>query len=547
MIRYEIQVEPFGSLYIGGYAQALGGSDGDTASDLLGLLLPGSAVKGALRESAVRLVHGAGRGADVLRRLFGAAKDDAGLIRVSTLRPNERAGAGDGTVRNHVSLERATRQAAPQRLFQNRVTPALPGLCFRGVVESREPLNEDELGLLSSAVRITDQIGGGRGRGLGLVSVSLVELTADETAPGWEVGEESTSLVLSLEAEEPLHLSGVKDPTNYVTSKDYLDGSTVRGAVAAALGGRPEDPDMEKLLGGGSPAVFGDGRPGGAGAIPAPMTLQEPKKPGGSLLDIAALLCAEACGGRPGTRPEDVRTAKGTVVWDGTNWSAMALKRRTVTRTARDHASGRSADRQLFSLEVLDPVLDDGRRLCFHVPVSGSREQLALVVKAAAGGLVVGGDRSRGFGQLRLTEVRIEPPLPPLEKRHGSWVELVGRLGVPVPESTGVLLAVGPLAVSHERLKKALSDLGLELKEGVARRHAHGGWNAKIHLPRSLSSHYLPGSTFIVQTGGSSALPALAELEKGGLGPGRPDGWGRLIACHPIHVDCFKEESTCPR
>ena len=94
----------------------------------------------------------------------------------------------------------------------------------------------------------------------------------------------------------------------------------------------------------------------------------------------------------------------------------------------------------------------------------------------------------------------------------------------------GVLLAVGPLAVSHERLKKALSDLGLELKEGVARRHAHGGWNAKIHLPRSLSSHYLPGSTFIVQTGGSSALPALAELEAKGLGPGRPDGWGRLKA-----------------
>jgi hypothetical protein len=39
------------------------------------------------------------------------------------------------------------------------------------------------------------------------------------------------------------------------------------------------------------------------------------------------------------------------------------------------------------------------------------------------------------------------------------------------------------------------------------------------------------------RTDGGSALPALAELEERGLGPGRPDGWGRLAACHPIHLD----------
>lgn len=538
MTRFEIQVEPHASLYIGGYAQALGGSDGDTASDPLGLLLPGSAVKGALRESAARLVHGLGRGEDLLRRLFGTA-EETGLIRVSTLRPSQDVGSGDGTVRNHVSLERATRQAAPQRLFQNRVTPALPRLRFHGVLESREPLSEDEMGLLRSAVRITDQIGGGRGRGLGGVSVSLSEGSepaAAEPVPGWKVGEASTFLMLCLEAEEALHLSGVKDPTNYVTSKDFLDGTTVRGAVAAALGGRAEDPEMETLLGGESPAVFGDGRPGGPCSIPAPMTLQVPKREG-PLVDIAALLCAEACGGRPGARPQDVRTAKGTLAWSLAGWSTFVLKRRTVTRTARDHASGRAAEGQLFSLEVLDPM-----GLRFHVSVSGSPEQLALVVKAAARGLVVGGDRSRGFGRLRLVEVSTRPPLPTVEERHRRWIEMVGGLGVPDPESTGVLLAAGPLALSHERLAKALGDLGLDLAEGVARRHTQGGWNAKIHLSRSLSSHYLPGSTFIVKCNrGGSALPALAELERNGLGPGRPDGWGRLIACHPVHVDCSKE------
>jgi RAMP superfamily protein len=552
--RYEVVVEPFCSLYVGGYAQALGGSDGDTASDPAGFLLPGSAVKGALRESAVRLVNAVGRGHDLLRRLFGY-DHEAGLVRVSTLRPRlatgedteAAAGAASGSIRNHVSLERATRQAAPQRLFQNRVTPALPGLRFHGVLETREALDVEALGLLRSAVHITDQLGGGRGRGLGLVSLSLAELAEGEERPAWEIGGAATALVLGLEAEEPLHLSGVKDPTNYMASKDYLDGTTVRGAVAAALAGRVDAAELETLLGGATPALFGDGRPGHPCAVPAPMTLKEPKR-GGSPVDEAALLCAEACGGRIGTRPEDVRTAKGTYVWGPTGWCPYPVKRRTVTRTARDPAAGRAAEGRLFSLEVVDPVLDradlgNGQRLRFYVPVSGSGEQLALVVEAAAAGLTVGGDRSRGFGRLRLVHVQSEPPLPDLDERHRAWTELIGRLGVPHPEATGVLLAVGPLAVAQQRLLAALGAVGLELVEGVARRAAHGGWRAETKYPRSLSSQFLPGSTFVVaRPDRQSALPALAEIERRGIGPGRADGWGRLIACHPIHVDCFKEE-----
>ncbi len=539
MTRFEIRVVPHTSLYVGGYAQALGGSDGDTASDPRGLLLPGSAVKGALREAAVRLVQGAGRGSDLLSTLFGADGQE-GLLRVGTLRPELPVEGADGTVRNHVSLERATRQAAPQRLFQNRVTPARPGLSFRGVLESRETLSGETLGLLRSAVRITDQIGGGRGRGLGLVTVTLAELPPEEQASRGPEG--ATRLVLVLEAEEAIHLSGVKDPSNYVASKDYLDGSTVRGAVARALGGRPADPEMELLFGGGAPAVFGDGRPGGLKAVPAPMTVQEPKR-GGTPYDLAVRLCADACGGQPLERPDDVRTARGTFACGEGGWRAVSLKRRTVTRTARDAASGRGADAQLYSLEILDPVRAEGGQgpggLRFHVPVSGTPEQLALVLRAVGRGLAVGGDRSRGFGRLRLAEV-VEPTLESVAERHRAWAEAVGRRGVPIPESTGVLLALGPLAVSHERLVAELRAEGLELREGVARRQTHSGWNARLQLPRTVSSHYVPGSTFIVaRPDGGSALPALARLEERGIGPGRADGWGLLAACHPIHLDPF--------
>ncbi len=579
MRRFPIVVEPFGSLFVGGYAGASDGADADTAADPLGLLLPGSAVKGALRESAVRLVNALGRGDELRRRLFGEV-DGPGLLRCGVLRPHlPGAGAAvdlPGSVRNHVSLERATRQAAAQRLFQHRVTPALPALRFEGLLEASEELSEDELGLLRCAARITDQVGGGRGRGLGLVTVTLGDpVPADGGAPvpaeeagGAEAaataskpllrstsgeGGAAAAIVLCLEAHEPLHLAGVKDLTNHAPSRDFIEGSALRGAVAAALAGEVAAAELEDLLGPISPAVFGDARPGDAGAVPAPLSLRVPKG-SGRPVDEAARLCAASCGGRGGALLEDTRAAGGTWVRGAEGWSAIALPRRIVIRTARDAASGRSAEGKLFSLEVLDPAAVPAERaagtgaaavgrLRFYAAVAGSRQQLALVVAAARSGLVVGGERSYGCGRLHLVGASSEPPLLPCAVRHAAWVQVVGRLGVPAPESTGVLLALGPLAVTQERLLAALRAAGLELRQGVSRRQMHGGWNARLRLPRTLAGAFVPGSTFVVaRPDGRSALDALAEIEMRGIGPGRADGWGRVAVCHPIHVDCHQEE-----
>ena len=551
MIHYEIIVTPHSSLFIGGYAEASGQSDGDTAADARGVLLPGSAVKGALRESAARLVRGAGHGEQHLRRLFGEDRIE-GRIRVTPLR-HELEGSGEGastrdlpapTLRIHVSLDRRLKQAAPQRLFQNRVTAAGSGLRFRGILTALGPLDEDEEAFLRAAVSITDQIGAGRGRGLGLVTVELGQPLPEEAPPALQapVGD---ALVLVLEALEPLQLAGVKDVSNYTSCKDYLDGSMVRGAVAARL---PEE-DLDKVLGGEAPVCFGDGRPGGLSSIPAPLTLNEPKA-GGDLYDEAALLAAETLTGRRFDRPIDLRRVDGTVCLRDGTWVRLQLKRRTITRAARDHATGKAANRRLFSLEVIDPYLVDPERdellpLSLFVAVAGSPEQLDPVVAAARTGLFVGGDRNRGLGRLRLRDVLVEKALPPLEERHERWARLLGRLEVPQPEATGVLLALGPLALDPARLHWLLAARGLEAVHGVSRRQIHGGWNSRMSLPRSLGSHYAPGSTFIVKRqDGASILPALRQLETEGLGPGRPDGWGRLAACHPIHMDCTKEDHS---
>lgn len=541
MTRFSITVEPHSSLFVGGYTHALGDSDGDTATDVRGMLIPGSAMKGALRESATRLVNAVGRGDDILIRLFGDDKIE-GLIRVGPLHAGSN-GIGTSptlTLRHHVTLERATRQASPGRLFSNRVTAARHGLSFRGELLTSRELEADELGLLRSAIEITDQIGGGRGRGLGMVSTRLAEFEKAPAPVRLDLPSGRSTIILVLEADEPLQLGAVKDPSNVSATKGYLDGSAVRGAVAATLRHLGAE-TLEMVFGGDAPAAFGDGHPGHLTSVPAPMTLREPKA-GGAAIDDAARLCAG-----DGRRRFDTRAAKGTFAWGGRGWIKVTLKQRIVTRTARDHRVGRAAEGQLFSLEVIDPVLKlpgvaEAESLRFYVPVTGTAEQLHKVVEGASSGLVVGSTRSRGFGRLHLHGIEQGTGLPRLEERHERWAGRVEALGSVSGATTGVLLALGPLAVDQARLMTTLEAHGLKLIDGVSRRHAHGGWNGAAGLPRTISSHFLPGSTFIVKTsGGASALEPLGKLERDGIGPGRPDGWGRLVACHPIHVDCKED------
>jgi CRISPR/Cas system CSM-associated protein Csm3 (group 7 of RAMP superfamily) len=452
--------------------------------------------------------------------------------------------------RIHVSLDRRLKQAAPERLFQNRVTAAGFGLRFSGVLTVLDPLTEDELGFLRAVTSITDQLGAGRGRGLGLVKIEIGRPLPEREPARTPLPEGASvlpSVVLVLEAMEPLQLAGIKDLSSYTFSKDHLDGSALRGAVAARL---PEEL-LEPMMGGNAPACFGDGRPGGLTSIPAPLTLNQPKG-GGDLYDEALALAGEALTARRWKRPTDLRRVEGTVCQRMTGeWFRLQLKRRTITRAARDYATGRVAHGKLFSLEVVDPYLEEekgGQRepkllpLRLYAPVAGSPEQLRQIVDCARNGLYVGGDRNRGLGRLSLVEVTTELRWPSLEERHRRWADRLGQLGVPRPESTGTLLALGPVAVDPQRLRAVLMVLGLKAVHGVTRRQTHGGWISRLSLPRSVGSHFVPGSTLLVQReDGSSALSALSQLETDGIGPGRPDGWGWLVACHPIHLDCMKE------
>ena len=569
MNRYELRVLPHGALFLGGYSAAEGKGANVTARDHRGFLAPGSALRGALRETCLRLLRGAGRDDELVIRLFGdKANLRAGKVRLGPLYAVGDAAQMATAVRHHVSLERTTRAAANQRLFSTRVTPTVDGLVLRGELEILEALDDDEWDLLRTAIDLTDQLGGGRGRGLGLVQVELGDAITDETSVAGELtstvqalesilethGHYERDLLLTFEVLEPLQLGAVKEPGNIERTVEVLHGSTVRGAVAAAMGRTLTDPAerrevLEQVFGGHRPVVFGDGLPTADGVI-APLTLLEAKD-GKSVEDRAVDLYLQDMKLPPSPRPEHAKSAKGCWTRGGNGWYATGLPRRLVTHSARNAIDGRSQDGLLYSIEVIDPsfegVAPTDAPLCFHLPVRGPADSLRRVVEASRQGLLVGGTRGRGFGRIALQRVS-EPTLPTLTQRHLRWVDALMRRGVPEDGArrSAVLLATGFLAIHQPRLKNALDNLGLELRGGTSRRQAHSGWNSRVNLPRTLVGGFVAGSVFLVNSRRDNIFDALLELEERGLGPGRADGWGRLIACHPIHIDCLAGDAYRP-
>lgn len=573
MSRYAMTIRPHGSLFFGGYTAGEGKGATETARDAHGLMAPSAAVKGAIREAALRLVRGMGEDDGWVYLIFGdkgmpAGDDDrhdAGKIRFSPFYLHADSVQSRTSARHHVSLERATRQSADQRLFTTHVTPAADAVELRGELEVLEALDDEEWALLRSAVATADQIGGGRGRGLGHVTITLADTPIDtsEAPPTLVVPklEDFREIILSFDVVEPLQLGVVKDLSNLEPTSDVLTGSTVRGAVAAVLARSTPDADkdavLERVFGGETPVQFGDGLPA-VGGVSAPLTLLE-SKGDGPAIDRAVDLCVEALEMGGDGRPGDMKSASGC--WyphpENDRWCEATLPKRTITRAARNPMDGRAKDGQLYSVEVIDPAWDGPTEypqpLQFHVPVRGPVDAVERVIDAARRGLLVGGTRTTGFGRITLASVA-ESTFPPIEERHRRWIDALVSRDVPaqIAGQTAALLTHGFLGMNQTRLRHVLSDHGLEVLGGEARRCMHGGWNTRVNLPRTAVGGFVAGSVFLLravdpESSPEDILERLRTIEHRGLGPGRADGWGRVTVCHPIHLDTLPSILTTPR
>ncbi len=450
MKSFEIVLRPDASaLAIGGRSAPAHGGDKATARGADGkLLIPASALRGALRIELEKLLAGldsAAAACSVHRpaggddpcscpvcRLFGQEGLESGALRLSDAVLGDGDGRQAAVVRPRVAVSRRSRTAVDKHLGFVETSDLLEtDTTFRArawlVPEPTQDLEaeaEEHRVNLEAACSALRAIGGGKSSGFGWLECSIEDWkdgnrTADSTAVSYR-GSAASGLRLHFEAQAPLHLGQGAAIGYFQSTGDHAAGSTVRGAVAFALLEqglcRPEDEGFQQLFGAGATVSFGAARLAGDRPSATRFQCRPEKHVFDDLVGEILRRCAADYGvalavGPGGACPiEDCRPVK---VTPADRRSGVSLPKVSVrTRTAVNRRTGTAMDRKLFTHEVLEPVIGEGsgarRPLVLSAEVWGLGDQtLATLGRLNERQVWLGGKRSQGMGACLL---RLEAP-----------------------------------------------------------------------------------------------------------------------------------------
>lgn len=590
--RAILEIHLKGGLLLGGSPAA--GFNDTTLRDAEGLpYFPASALKGAIREQLARLVNEeqakrilGGKGASSLEgveaqtaaeRTGGGSTrvyfTDATLSNESDRRIFARGSARGYAARTQVAIDRRSRRSRDQHLFNREIVAPFPqGLQFRAEVDLGL-LDGEDRNAFRAAVAAVFAVGGGRTGGLGGVEMKLVE-PSEPAASGREAGEQPCDLhdapllELEIEALDPLCLGPDLLLGNFQRTLGYLPATVLRGAiVTAALQARGQaDRDRsgepwfrELVLDPGTCLRFGDALPTAQNpqAQPrrVPFSLQTCKYGGAEhgVTDtlIRHFIRAFLARNRLFVATEDACGRCGErLIYAKQLLGSPEPERRVTTRLALEHGSGRSADGQLFSAELLER----GTRFVALIAGVGTAGR-KLLAAASSRPLRLGHGRGQGYGRARIVAARaatVDDLRSRLERLDG-WVRQALEGVAQATSITAVELEAGrryftvtltsDLAPTRSQLSAEevlLAELGLEdveIVHGQVRAGQRGGWDARRHRPKPYRPILRAGSTLLLATARpfTDLLPNFAELELRGAGDAREEGFGWLRCSDPIH------------
>ena len=587
----------------GGLLLGAGGHSGlhdATLRDAEGIpFLPATALKGAIREQLQRLERAEGQTArilggpgpgpvpsvpspdeEVVEGGVGLVYLEDATLETDALKEWFQLGLGFA-VKPQVSIHRRSGRSRDHHLFQREIlAPFADVVEFQATVDTSRLQPEDDQ-VFRAAVRAVFALGGGRTAGLGGVEMQLLESSEPSvqeevpTVPDGEVVE------LVLEALDPLCIGGDQGLGNFRRTLTHLPASTLRGAViTAALHARGEAhidqstvPWFQRtVLDSDTCLHFGDALPESkdpaSPARPSPFSLRVCKAHGAAhgLYDtlIRDFLLTHLRSHQLYVAPDETCpqcAAAGRVerlIPTTRPLHSQDPTRRVVTRLGLDSRTARSADGQLFSMEVLE------RGSRFVAPITSlTTEGRDLLDDAARGVLRIGHGRGQGYGRVRIVEIRSRPD-DFLEERLSNFDQevrealeaLVQVLGVD-PSTLGAdqhhlaitllsdLVPGDPSLPAEEAL---LTDLQLKDTEAVAgqvRTGQRGGWNSRTNRQKVYRPILRAGSALLLRTRRplGELEETLRQLETHGAGVQSEEGLGWLRASDPLHLSTF----TLPR
>ncbi|MBZ0161052.1 MAG: CRISPR-associated RAMP protein Csx10 [bacterium] len=397
-----------------------------------------------------------------------------------------------------------------------------------------------------------------------------------------------TADTLTLKAESPLALHRRRASEQFAPTLDYLPGSAVRGALADLyLAGAPErsqEADFKNLFLSGV-VRFSDFLPipsdyhGLAHLIPATaaackrfsdhestsltdgllrLELAREMKQADALEHNGWFYCPICQRGGHGERRDRLESGYYTLL---EAFQRVPVRKRMVTTTAIERASGTAAYGMLYSHEVIQES-DVHEDVLFRGVVTLPEELRSKLKELAGYGrrIAVGYGRSRGLGQVSVAGWGTAP----VERQAVAdrWAALnetaraLWSLFDRQPEGEYFSLTLqSHLALRDDAGEPVLGeitaqDFGLSVGtvqcRRVLRAIAVPGWNAALDLPKPDTWALDRGSVLLFRLppghDREPVIDRLQEIEREGIGERRAEGFGRLTACDPFHFYFLQRE-----
>jgi hypothetical protein len=506
-----IEVETDGGLLAGALPHAPSGVHAASAIVDHRAYLPGSAVRGALRQSFRRFVEARhGRSCEfpepcecVSCRVFGAV-GRPGRLRVRSAFA-ERFHTAD---RTRIAIDRRRRSAVGTgALFTER---RLTGR-FSVRLEHPVPLGEPDAGEVRTFLEWLRHTGFavGRSRSTGagrlrITGIRELEPASALPAPRRSNGDTRRLGVLTFTTTEPVRLAGVRPREFLREVLPVVPVSTVRGALGWGLVERGA-PDAATDCFEARPirltnAVAGDRLPPGAwlgsarcGACDRAFdrTIATVAEAFGAVTDVAR---CSSCGEllRPATHDSPPHLLLG--------------------HTAIDPRRGRAASGQLYHEVVVAPGTT------FRALAEATHDQLELL--AGLGEVLVGGSRARGLGRCRVAVVTADGDADTDERLAGQHRAL--RAAAPeVPDDVAVLGVMNDAWVP-DGLDTWLRARGVDPVTAWTASVVRGGFDERSGAPRPVRRLVASGSWVVVR----GDRRALATIERDRADPDGP--WLRV-------------------
>lgn len=258
-------------------------------------------------------------------------------------------------------------------------------------------------------------------------------------------------------------------------------------------------------------------------------------------------------------------------------YKAVKVRRQLLVRVGLDRRTETAADGVLYALDAQVPGRDGA--LYFTGSWCGTpqaREALERLLDSAcprinSGWEVrVGTARARGLGRavLEITKAATEkqPVLPPLEARLEAfqprredgqlaapdhlYFALLLRAPLLVRDAGGVACGRPDARVLAQYVTCLPDKLEFLETLSVLEWESWDGWAMAWGLPKPVQAALAPGSVLVYRAPAGerrAVLTFLEEVENAGLGERTTEGWGEVVACDPLHLECDRGRRRCRR